>query len=126
MSINCSLCGFRNNEVKSVAGIADYGKRFTLLIADEEDMSRDLLKSDSARVSLPELELDTMSGTLGGRFTTVEGILGLIKDQVRSLTSCLLRDLSDFDLGVIESLFCLSLPFPVAFHNLVQHCNHLC
>lgn len=84
MSINCSLCGYRNNEVKSVAGISDHGKRFTLFIADIEDMSRDVLKSDTARVAIPELEFDTVAGTLGGRFTTVEGLLGLIRDQVRT------------------------------------------
>ncbi|VDL59234.1 unnamed protein product [Hymenolepis diminuta] len=92
MSINCSLCGYRNNEVKSVAGISKHGKRFTLFIADIEDMSRDVLKSDTARIAIPELELDTVAGTLGGRFTTVEGLLGLIKDQLKSMNPLMFGD----------------------------------
>ena len=82
MAINCSLCGYRSNEVKSIAGIAEQGKKFSLLIETEEDLSRDVLKSDTARVAMPELEVDTDSGSLGGRFTTVEGLLSLIRDEV--------------------------------------------
>jgi hypothetical protein len=36
---------------------------------------RDVLKSDSAMVSIPELDLELGHGTLGGVFTTVEGLL---------------------------------------------------
>ncbi len=83
MAINCGLCGYRDNEVKSVAGIADKGKKFSLLIENEEDLSRDVLKSDTARFCIPELEIDMEAGTLGGRFTTVEGLLITLRDQVR-------------------------------------------
>lgn len=81
MAINCSLCGYRSNEVKSIAGIAERGKKFRLLIATEEDLSRDILKSDTASVALPELGIDSEPGTLGGHFTTVEGLLGLMRDK---------------------------------------------
>ncbi|VDK32231.1 unnamed protein product [Taenia asiatica] len=81
MAINCSLCGYRSNEVKSIAGIAERGKQFRLLIAAEEDLSRDILKSDTASVALPELGIDSEPGTLGGHFTTIEGLLGLIRDK---------------------------------------------
>jgi C4-type Zn-finger protein len=33
-------------------------------------------------VLIPELEFETEMGTLGGKFTTVEGLLENIKDQV--------------------------------------------
>ncbi len=42
--------------------------------ADDDD-GRDILKSDSAYVEIPELELELQGGTLGGVFTTVEGLL---------------------------------------------------
>ncbi len=35
----------------------------------------DVLKSDSALIRLPELELELSHGTLGGLYTTVEGLL---------------------------------------------------
>ncbi|EUB55621.1 Zinc finger protein ZPR1 [Echinococcus granulosus] len=95
MAINCSLCGYRSNEVKSIAGIAERGKQFRLLIATEEDLSRDILKSDTASVALPELGIDSEPGTLGGRFTTVEGLLRLIKDQFKSMNPLLFGDSSD-------------------------------
>ena len=39
------------------------------------DLRRDLIKSESADVEVPELELVLTHGTLGGRVTTVEGLL---------------------------------------------------
>lgn len=44
---------------------------------------RDLLKSDSAMVMVPELELELGPGTLGGVFTTVEGLLTKIRKSLQ-------------------------------------------
>lgn len=44
---------------------------------------RDLLKSDSAMVMVPELELELGPGTLGGVFTTVEGLLAKIRRSLQ-------------------------------------------
>lgn len=44
MSSNCYACGYRDNEVKSGGSIAPKGKRITLKVEDEEDLSRDMLK----------------------------------------------------------------------------------
>ena len=49
-----------------------------------EDLSRDILKSESCAMSCPELNLSVEPGTLGGRFTTVEGLLTQVKDDLRS------------------------------------------
>ncbi|WVO16190.1 hypothetical protein L204_103861 [Cryptococcus depauperatus] len=75
MASNCSACGYRDNEVKSGGSIAPKGKKITLKVEDEEDLSRDMLKSDTAGLSIPEIDLVLQPGTLGGRFTTLEGIL---------------------------------------------------
>jgi zinc finger protein len=40
-----------------------------------EDLKRDLFKSETAGISIPELELELAHGTLGGVYTTVEGVL---------------------------------------------------
>ncbi|VDD81416.1 unnamed protein product [Mesocestoides corti] len=92
MAITCDLCGYRSNEVKSFAGIREKGKRFRLLIADKSDLSRDILKSDTASVSIPELQIDTLPGTLGGRFTTVEGLLVLMKDEASQVLALSRKD----------------------------------
>lgn len=39
-------------------------------------MSRDILKSDTCQLQSDDLDLSVEPGTLGGRFTTVEGLLG--------------------------------------------------
>lgn len=78
MATNCYACGYRDNEVKSGGAISDKGKRITLLVEDEEDLSRDMLKSDTAGLEIPEIDLVLQPGTLGGRFTTLEGLLNEI------------------------------------------------
>jgi zinc finger protein len=49
-----------------------------------EDLSRDILKSESCALSSPELNLSVTPGTMGGRFTTVEGLLTQVRDDLRS------------------------------------------
>ena len=42
------------------------GKKITINVESELDLKRDLFKSDSARVEIPEVELELDYGTLGG------------------------------------------------------------
>jgi zinc finger protein len=51
MSTNCDACGYRDNEVKSGSAISEKGKKITLKVEGEEDLSRDILKV--CRGSLP-------------------------------------------------------------------------
>ncbi|KAF7367454.1 Zinc-finger protein ZPR1 [Mycena sanguinolenta] len=82
MSTNCDRCGYRDNEVKSGAAISDKGKRIILKVEDRDDLSRDILKSETAGLEIPEIELVLQQGTLGGRFTTLEGILEQIYEEL--------------------------------------------
>ncbi|KAJ7795707.1 ZPR1 zinc-finger domain-containing protein [Mycena olivaceomarginata] len=82
MSTNCDRCGYRDNEVKSGSAISDKGKRIILKVEDREDLSRDILKSETAGLEIPEIELVLQQGTLGGRFTTLEGILEQIYEEL--------------------------------------------
>ncbi|KAI6119563.1 zf-ZPR1-domain-containing protein [Pisolithus croceorrhizus] len=82
MSTNCENCGYRDNEVKSGAAISEKGKRITLRIEDREDLSRDILKSETCGLTIPEIDLALQPGTLGGRFTTVEGILEQVYEEL--------------------------------------------
>ena len=47
MSTNCHSCGYRDNEIKSGGAIADKGRKITLKVEDNEDLSRDILKVNS-------------------------------------------------------------------------------
>ncbi|RKP38416.1 ZPR1 zinc-finger domain-containing protein [Dimargaris cristalligena] len=82
MSTACDQCGYKSNEVKSGGAISPQGRRITLKIVDSEDLSRDILKSETCGLVIPEIDLELHAGTLGGRFTTVEGILVQIKEEL--------------------------------------------
>lgn len=82
MATNCDACGHRTNEVKSGSGISDKGVKITLRVTDAIDLSRDVLKSETCSMSIPELDFEVGAGTLGGKFTTLEGLLGAMKEQI--------------------------------------------
>ncbi|NWY89522.1 ZPR1 protein, partial [Loxia curvirostra] len=82
MATNCDSCGHRTNEVKSGGAIEAQGTRITLRITDPSDMTRDILKSETCSVEIPELEFELGMGALGGKFTTLEGLLKDIRDLV--------------------------------------------
>lgn len=84
MATNCESCGHRTNEVKSGSGIEPEGVKIEVLVRGKDDFSRDVLKSDTCSMEIPELELEVGPAALGGRFTTVEGVLTATKEQLTS------------------------------------------
>ncbi|KAH7335436.1 zf-ZPR1-domain-containing protein [Rhizoctonia solani] len=82
MSTNCAACGYRDNEIKSGGAISEHGKRITLKVEDSEDLSRDILKSETCGLEIPEIDLVLQPGTLGGRFTTLEGLLTQVYEEL--------------------------------------------
>ncbi|CEG68085.1 hypothetical protein RMATCC62417_04409 [Rhizopus microsporus] len=83
MATNCEHCGYKSNEVKAGGPISDKGRKITLRMTDAEDLSRDILKSETCGLSIPEINLELTPGTLGGRFTTVEGLIRQVHDELR-------------------------------------------
>ena len=84
MSTVCDHCGYKSNEVKTGGEIPDHGTKISLYCDDPEDLARDILKSETCGMSIPELNLDLTPGTLGGRFTTIEGLLRQVRDELHS------------------------------------------
>ncbi|KAI1123488.1 ZPR1 zinc-finger domain-containing protein [Nemania abortiva] len=84
MSTACNACGYKSNEVKTGGEVPKLGKKITLKVESAEDLARDILKSETCALECPELNLQVNPGTLGGRFTTVEGLLTQIRDDLRS------------------------------------------
>jgi zinc finger protein len=90
MAFVCQKCGFRNNEVKGGGPISSVGHRLTLSVPSKkddpesfkQDMSRDVVKSTTAGLLIPELELEVTPGSLGGMYTTVEGLLTTARDRL--------------------------------------------
>lgn len=84
MATNCDSCGHRTNEVKSGGATEELGTKITLRITDPSDMTRDVLKSETCSVLIPELEFELGMAAVGGKFTTLEGLLKDIKDLIVS------------------------------------------
>lgn len=85
MSFICDSCGFRSNEIKAGGAIPPQGERIILQVdksKDPEALDRDVLKSDSACVNIPEIDLEMVHGSLGGLYTTVEGLLDKIRQNI--------------------------------------------
>ncbi|KAJ2449760.1 nucleolar zinc-finger protein [Coemansia sp. RSA 2336] len=97
MSTTCESCGYKSNEVKCGGAISPKGKRITLKVEDAEDLSRDILKSETSSFKVPELDLDMLAGTMGGRFTTIEGLLNQVHDELKSRIPFLEGDSAEAD-----------------------------
>ena len=57
----------KTSEIKTGGEIGPKGKKITLKVSSEDDLRRDVFKSESARLIIPECELELDYGTLGGR-----------------------------------------------------------
>lgn len=97
MATNCDACGHRTNEVKSGGAIEPLGTKITLHITDPSDITRDVLKSETCGISIPELEFELGMGALGGKFTTLEGLLKDIQELVVDKNPFTLGDSSTSD-----------------------------
>lgn len=82
MSTVCESCGYRSNEVKAGGAVSEKGKRITLKLTSPSDLSRDILKSETCGLTIPEIDLTLQPGTLGGRFTTIEGLLRQVYEEI--------------------------------------------
>lgn len=97
MATNCDSCGHRTNEVKSGGATEELGTKISLHVTDPSDMTRDLLKSETCGIIIPELEFELGMAALGGKFTTLEGLLKDIKELTVSKNPFACGDSSSSD-----------------------------
>ena len=84
-ALHCDHCGYKTNDVKTGGEVSEKGKRLTLKVSGPEDLSRDVLKSESATMRVPECDIEMEAGTLGGRFTTIEGVLTQVRSDLHKV-----------------------------------------
>ena len=87
MSFACDECGWKNVEVKGGGAVPPFGTISELRFvpgtkSSSQDMIRDVIKGDSASVELVEIDVLVQQGSLGGLYTTVEGLLTIIRDKL--------------------------------------------
>ena len=84
MSLLCELCGFKSNEIKGGGAIPKYGTKIILSVTSSDDLAREVLKSDTAGLAIPELELELEEGGLDGVYTSVEGLLNKVHTRLKA------------------------------------------
>jgi zinc finger protein len=52
-------------------------------VKSAKDLDREVLKSDTAGIEIPDVELHLAEGGLGGVYTTVEGLLSKLHDRLK-------------------------------------------
>ena len=83
MSMVCEHCGYKSNEVKGGGAIPRYGTKITLNVTNPDDLAREVLKSDTAGIVIPELGLELNEGGLDGVYTTIEGLIEKMRDRLK-------------------------------------------
>ncbi|XP_060556173.1 zinc finger protein ZPR1-like [Ruditapes philippinarum] len=121
MAITCDACGLRDSEVKGGAGIEPQGRRITLKLTDPSDLTRDVLKSDMCRVEIPELDFSTSMTSTTGKFTTVEGLVDDIINELRKTNPFFMGDSTQGDKLSKISEFCDKLEKIKSGENLDVH-----
>lgn len=71
----CQNCGYKTSEVKGGGGISEKAGRITLSVKSKDDLNRDVFKSETAKIIIPEVEFETDTGSMGSMYTTVEGVI---------------------------------------------------
>ena len=90
---HCKVCGYHTNDVKTGGEVPEKGRKIWLHVKDAKDLERDILKSETCLLKIPECRVEVTPGTMGGRFTTVEGLVTQIRDDLKG---------SIFDIGEDE------------------------
>ncbi|KAK3107194.1 hypothetical protein FSP39_009061, partial [Pinctada imbricata] len=83
-SFSCESCGVLNSELQPGGKIQEKGVKYSVKIKNQKDLNRQVVQTNSATVSIPELQFEIPPNK--GVLTTVEGILdkaieGLSQDQ---------------------------------------------
>jgi len=85
MAYSCEVCGHKSTEIKQGGGISEKATKITFSCRNATDMNRDIFKSDTCFVSIPELDIELQPGTLGSVYTTVEGLMTKMQEQMEEI-----------------------------------------
>lgn len=131
MSFCCDHCGFQNNEIQSGAPVAEKGIRYVLKVETQQDLNRQVVKSDYASVKIVEVDFEIPSKSQSGEITTVEGIIsravtGLEQDQeTRRIEHPDVAAQIDAFIEKLNGLKALSQPFTLV-HTLNIYLHNVC
>ena len=82
MAFSCEHCGYRNTDIKHGGGISEHATKITFKVESAKDLNRDIFKSDSSSIEIPELDFSTSAGSMESMYTTIEGLLTKLIDNL--------------------------------------------
>ena len=82
MAFTCNHCGYKDSEVKTAGEVSEKGKKITLRVESTDDFNRDVFKSDTSEIFITELGFSLNPGTLGSFYSTIEGLLDKIYENL--------------------------------------------
>jgi zinc finger protein len=127
MAFSCELCGHKSTEIKQGGGISPSATRITFDVKTSEDLNRDVFKSDTTMLAIPEVDLELQPGTLGSMYTTMEGLLDKIITHLNdtnpfgkgdSATNIVFNEFLD----KLRSLMAGEKPFTVVLDDPLSNC----
>jgi len=127
MAFSCDYCGYRNTDIKHGGGISDKATRIEFKVEKIEDLSRDVFKSDSCYMEIPEIDFALAPGTLGGVYTTVEGLIDKVATSLEENNPFAFGDSStnmkflEF-LDKLKSLKDLAMKFTLVIDDPLSNC----
>jgi hypothetical protein len=83
MAFTCENCLTRSTEVKVGGSMSDKATKYTITCKERDDMDRDIFKSETAEIEIPEIGVVVVSGSLGGVYSTIEGLLDKMLNTLR-------------------------------------------
>ncbi len=55
----CDVCGYKTTDVKGGGGISEKGTKLTLKVEKNEDLNRDVFKSETSKIIIPEIDFES-------------------------------------------------------------------
>lgn len=81
MSFDCPHCGYKNNELQTVAPLKDKGVKYTLKISKPADLQRMVVAGFKSLIYIPEIDFEVPS-IKTGTISTVEGMIRSFREDL--------------------------------------------
>ena len=98
-------------------------------VQNEGDLRRDLFKSESAIIIIPEVPLELTLGDIGGIYTTTEGLIEQIHDHMKEnnpfvgdSTQSELKEKLDVFFAKLQDLKSLKTPWTLIMDDPLGNC----
>ncbi|KAK2153757.1 hypothetical protein LSH36_287g03017 [Paralvinella palmiformis] len=129
-SFHCDHCGNENRHIQHGGKIQDKGIKYDVAIRTNRDLNREVVKSEFATFSIPQLDFE-QPATKQGDITSIEGLIdgvirGLTQEQPlrKTLQPELYKKLEEF-IEKLENLKTLKETFHIIVEMLLSHSDLL-